>query len=346
LLFSLHRLQKCHYLSPQLHQRFTRLSISLLLDEDMTSHNSISSEARAKDSGKTFSDGDASLVETNSSAAAVPDIMTREQSNPIEGDTRSSMPPSTPVSSRTTLSSRTSTAKSRSGRKFNQKWLATPSSNGAGSPLSKKPASPHSSPTLPPPAMSLTPSTPADPDTNSPNLPTRTLGSSRSRDLRRIEPNEMAAGLQYTHPAVPPNAGYYSQPYGGGIPPPLGPRYGGYGPSYNAQGYADPASYYGTTYQPSFSFPGLPSPNTSPPYNTSPAYGGEARHHVPIGVNPSPPVQINRDGVIVAHAIAPTEPNIPEHPSAPTSSMVEPKSQTSSVKPGKKGKTHWYQRSR
>lgn len=215
--------------------------------------------------------------------------------------------PATPSSTNGTPTSQLS-SKSKYNRRFDKRFLATPSSNRSGSPTPEKEPSIYSSPKAPEP-----PSEPWKPLTSPRNLPS---------SLLRAEAEPYFPQPSY-HQVSVPGVGYYANTMGAGLLPP-GPQnrphpYSYYSPATSS----GPTMPFTSNFQSSPSSPG-PSSNTSPAYNPSPAYsytsaryGGEAYHHIPVGINPSPPVT---DPGCYAHdtlgVMPPPEPFfIAEHPS-------------------------------
>lgn len=292
------------------------------------------------------------LVESNHYVAATTVAMHQELNNLGHVETRPETLPLTPVSAKTNLSSQTSTGKSGKSRRFDQKWLATPLSTGAGSPVSKREPStqsPQKSPSLVSPSIESMPSSP----TADPPRPVLTyLPPSNCSAPSHVEQNQTTASSHHD-PTFSSHVGsYYTQTFGelpphfqvappsfGGAPRPLGGHRLPINPySYYASNLPGPTVVHHATIQAS------PSPQS----NASSAYGGEAHHRMPIGINISPPVCISRE--YGAYAIVPAVSSVTEDPvvhATPEKQDVQADVKgTSSAKLGKSRKKHWYRRSR
>ena len=208
--------------------------------------------------------------------------MHQEHNNLGRVETRPETPPLTPVSANPTLSSQTSTGKSGYSRKFNQKWLATPSSTGTGSPVSKKEPSPQSPPKSPSPVSPTIGSMPSSPNV-SPSRPVPVyLPHTKFMAPSHVEQSQTMASSHHDHTIPFSPKFYYTQtfeelpsPFRGvsssfeGVSPPFGgtsPHLGGHRLStnpfdYHASNLSGPNVVHHATFQASPS----PHSNTSPP---------------------------------------------------------------------------------
>jgi len=228
----------------------------------------------------------------------------------------------------------------------------TPLSNGSGSLVSKKEPSTQSPPKSPLPASPSIKSVPSSPNGGPPSPVPIDLPSSKSMAPPHVAQSQTTASSHHD-PTFPSSAGSSytlsfrgASPSFGGIPAPFGgtspPTGGQRFPTNPYIDYASssrgPAVFYRATFQAS----------PSPPANSSPAYGSEAHHHMPLGINPSP--QISLEGNYGTYAIALPASNIPEC----TVIQANPERQevqadcsgTSCAKPEKSGRKTWYRRSR
>ena len=211
--------------------------------------------------------------------------------------------PSTPVSGKPTLSSRTSTEKSKYKRKFDRNLLATPSSK---SPVSSATTN-SSSPSLPTSAEGE-PSTPT-------KLPQQYSLEDHipSNDYGPLQPSSAPAIASAQYPPVMPLAPR-SQLLSSSLPSPL--------PQPQSSG----SMYYPQSYQPgniTYHASGPYQITPSPPSAANTPYGGEAYHRVPVGINPSPPVAMMPG--CGNQSFAPSEPAIAElpAPSAPVNPQIQ-----------------------
>ncbi|KAL8924306.1 MAG: hypothetical protein Q9208_004087 [Pyrenodesmia sp. 3 TL-2023] len=212
---------------------------------------------------------------------------------------RHATPPSTPVSCKPTLSSQTSTGKSKYKRKFDKNLLATPSSKASVSPATTAKSSPNLLS-----AAEDEPSTPVEPPQQS-SLEYQTL-------LRNYEHDQIL---------TVPDVAYH--PYPGAIPAPpiLQPQFP---PPPVPEPQHATSMYYSQSYQ-----PGNMTCYTSATYQISPSppsaanapYGGEAHRRAPVGINPSPPAARNPGGE--HHTIAQSMPTIVELPTQPAIASLQ-----------------------
>lgn len=256
--------------------------------------------------------------------------MYQEHNNQGPFETRPETPPLTPVSAKPTLSSQTSTGKSGYSRKFNRKWLATPSSTGAGSPMSKNEPTPKS-PAMPPsPTSASIGSIPSNPNGGSARpVPPYSPPAHFTAPSHAEQCSQMANPHQ--HVAYPSHVeSYYHQ------------NFGEDGKSTNLNSYYT-STLLGPTAAHKATFQTSPSPQSS----TSPPYGGEAYHRMPPGINPSPQASLQAGHVV--QAIVPVAPTILEHPAVQTNTQKHNiqagMRETSSKKLGKL-KNNWFRRSR
>ncbi|KAL9116048.1 MAG: hypothetical protein Q9227_000416 [Pyrenula ochraceoflavens] len=215
-------------------------------------------------------------------------------------------PPTTPLSTSATLASQ-STGKSKYNRRFDKRFLATSSSNGSGSPTSRKQPSIYSSPKAPePPAEPWTPLTPPR------HLPSSMLQAEAEPDFPRPSYQQVPT----------PGHTYHANSMGAGQPL-LIPWNNIHQPSsyHLPTNLPAPTMPFPTNFQPNPSPPWASSYSTSPAYTVSPAYsststrhGGEASHRFPVGINPSPPVAGPGSHALGTHTVPPSEPWIPSIP--------------------------------
>ena len=233
-------------------------------------------------------------------------------------------PPSTPLSLNPTLSSQTSTERSKYKRKFNQNLLATPPSRGPGSPFSTAQPFPNFLTTADDELSSPTKRPPPPPP---PPLPQPTA--------RQAQPETTQDGQSPFPPIQAPidDLPTSTRPQQPLIPQPQAPVSMSYARSYQ---YGNTTYYATETYQ-------ISSTSTSVPSTTSPAYGGEAVHRAPVGINPSPPVSMKPTSG--PHFTTPREPTIAELPpeAAPAPSESTPQ-KSDGKKDSKQNGRHGFKR--
>ncbi|KAL8831099.1 MAG: hypothetical protein Q9170_005449 [Blastenia crenularia] len=201
---------------------------------------------------------------------------------------RLATPPSTPASTKPTLSSQTSTGKSKYKRKFDKSLLATPSSKASPSPPTTT-------------GSSFNEVIPAGTESSTPSkLPQPTLLQYQTQaQVTEQVGIHVTSYSQLPAPQLPP-------------PPPMHQPYISASMSYSQSYLPGHLTYHASTaYQIN---PSPPSANNSP-------YDGEAHHRQPLGINPSPPVVIR--SAYGSHIIAPSEPTIAELPAQPAAAPLE-----------------------
>lgn len=212
---------------------------------------------------------------------------------------RHATPPSTPVSVKPTLSSQTSTGKSKYKRKFDKNLLATPSSKASVSPATTANSSPN-----PLSAAEDEPSTPVEPPRQS-LLEYQTQLQNNEHDQIFTTPTVASTLYPGTIPAQPIPQPRFPPPT---VPGPPYPTYMYYSQSYQP---GNITCYTTATYQIS----------PSPPSTINTPYDGEAHRRAPVGINPSPPAT-RFPGE--SHTIAQNMPTIVELPSQPSQPAPAP----------------------
>ena len=207
--------------------------------------------------------------------------------------------PQTPPSVKTTVSSQTSTGKSRYNRKFPSKWLATPSSTGSGSPTSRaSPATQFSpeSPAIPESSTSGDAKTgrPGDISTSTLSGKSPTFAQTQLFEIMHLDDHPSSPGPTNNEPRD------NQQLQWDGVSRSSRSRHQN---SIKRSGTEFDSSEYECS-TPTPAFRGYAYQTISPPI------GGEALHKIPIGVSPSPPIM--RLPISTPHAVAPAEPNIQE----------------------------------
>lgn len=207
--------------------------------------------------------------------------------------------PSTPVSVKPTLSSQTSTGKSKYKRKFDKNLLSNPSPKVSVSPATTAKSSPN----------------PLSPAKDEPSTPVEPPQQSLLEYQTQLQNDEHEG--TFTMPAVA------SASYPGAIPAPSIPQ-----PQFPPLPRPRPcyatSMYYTQSYQPSnvtcyTTATHQISPSPSSGANTP--YGGEAHRRAPVGINPSPPVACISGSD--SHTIAQSMPTIVEQPPQPASASLK-----------------------